>query len=179
MWVRATDDLSRRLSYLPHLWERNRMKFDQFAFWLQGFFEITDHFSEKTLAQAKTRKDQFITAHQVECIKNHIQLHFECCLREDTRPNQFICWLDGSLTYFDYLPQPQQEALVLEIRKRLNSLFEHVIDPQMPGDKKSLQDIHDGKGGKKPAPKKVTGRGKALEFRPGSRRDGRDRRLTC
>lgn len=159
------------------------MKFDQFAFWLQGHFELQDHFDSSSLAEAEHRKNQFLTTTQVGCIKNHIKLYFECCSRENLEPKPFICWLDGSLAYFEKLPSPQQEELILELRKRLNNLFIHAIDSTLPGDKESLQDIHDGvdvdvgnntgKGEKKEQPIR---RGKSLDGRPGG---GRGRRLMC
>jgi hypothetical protein len=142
------------------------MKFDQFAYWLQGHFELQDHFSDETLANSKENKNQFLTGMQVDCIKNHIQLHFECVKREKADPDPFICWLDGSLTYFENLPTTQQETLVVEVKTRLNNLFIHKIDPKMPGDKKSLQDIHDGK--------KTTDR-----RRPPRSGGGRELRLMC
>jgi hypothetical protein len=153
------------------------MKFDQFAYWLQGYFELGDHFDAESLEASKTKKaTPFLTITQVQCVKSHIQLHFECVLRENEQPEPFICWLEGSLNYYDKLPVPEQANVVREIRERLNNLFIHKIDPQMPGDKDSLQDIHDGKGSKEKPPKRQ-GRGKALERRGGG--SGRDRRLMC
>ncbi len=160
------------------------MKFDQFAYFLQGYFEITGSVESRQECpdcntQFSTVTPSSLTASQVACIKNHIKLHLECALREEIQPEPFICWLDGSLLYFDKLPQEDQENLVLEIKERLNNLFIHKIDPKMPGDKESLQDIHDGKGSVKKSDEekvKSVGRGKALERRPGN---GRDRRLMC
>jgi hypothetical protein len=176
------------------------MKFDQFAYWLKGYFELVENVENleecpDCSTQFPTTTPSRLTASQVACIKNHIQLHLECALREEVQPEPFICWLDGSLLYFDKLPQSNQESLVLEVKARLNNLFIHKIDTALPGDKKSLQDIHDGKGEKKIRPKKPIGRdihdgkgekkirpkkpigrGKALERRPG---EGRDRRLMC
>jgi len=107
------------------------MKFDQFAYWLQGYFEITEG-------------EASLTTSQVSKIKNHILLHMECSHREKIDPNTFICWLNGAITFYEDLPKEKQEELVKEINQKLNNLFIHKIDPKMPGDKDSLQNIHDG-----------------------------------
>ena len=159
------------------------MKFDNFCYWLQGHFEIRDHFSQNSLnvlVKEKNPEHLFLTALQVKCIRDHIKLHLECSLRNDISPEPFICWLDGILTHHSELSDEIQRDVVVEIRDRLNNLFIHKIDPQLPGDKDSLQDIHDGKvsdgkGKKKQLFKRPEGRGKALERRA---RD-RDRRLMC
>jgi hypothetical protein len=163
------------------------MRRDQICYWLQGHFEIGDHFGKESLADPT--KNQFLTDTQVVCIRNHVQLHFECARREKEEPGPFISWLDGALTYFEHLPQPQQEQLVLEIRKRLNAIFIHVIDPAMPGDKASLQAIHDGvakavaeDGEAKPPESKDRTESKR-RGRPGPRgglnRGGRETRFMC
>jgi hypothetical protein len=41
---------------------------------------------------------------------------------DSTKQDQFICWLDGSLTHFEHLPAEQQKSLILEIRTRLEDL---------------------------------------------------------
>lgn len=119
------------------------MKRENFCYWLQGHFELQDHFNEES--RADPAKNQFLTPGQVKCVKSHVQLHLECSQRNNEEPGPFISWLDGALIHFEHLPSEKQEALVLEMRKRLNSIFVHVIDPAMPGDKPSLQAIHDGK----------------------------------
>lgn len=157
------------------------MRFDHLAYWLQGHYEFQKHYSKETLAETGKPKN-VLTSTQVACIKNHIQLHYECCLREDIDPDQFVCWLEGALGFYDALPYETKEELVVELQERLDKLFVHKIDPQLPGDKDSLQDIHDGKKDGKGEDKlsfgKFTGRGKALEKGPHGR-DGRGRRLMC
>lgn len=120
------------------------MKFDQFAYWLQGHFELG--------ALTAGVYSRILTTAQARSIKAHIQLYLECASREEENLEPFICWLDGILTYYDKLPEFEQESLVVELQKRLNNLFEHKIDPHMPGDKNFLQDIHDGETPKAPAP---------------------------
>jgi len=65
-----------------------------------------------------------------------------------------------------------------ELEDRDEDQFLTATHPQMPGDKESLQDIHDGKGTNKLDTRKSKGRGKTLEFYSG-RRDGWDRRIMC
>jgi len=113
------------------------MKQDQFCFWLQGHFELNP--------------EAGIEGNQLTQIRAHLELVKKCSVDKRKNPvpiSGFCAWLDGALdlapTYvIDDITKVLPEA-VEAIKNKLNDEFQHVIDPQMPGDKEELQAVHDG-----------------------------------
>lgn len=93
-----------------------------FAYWLQGFFELSGDASNE------------ITEKRKDIIKKHLELVF----KYEKTPSKFCNWLKGFLdalgdNNIDY----DKKAL---IRIELNSIFEHEIDLTY-GDSKMQEDL--------------------------------------
>jgi len=108
------------------------MKFDQFAYWLQGYFELrNDHCS--------------LSLEQVSKICNHIKLVETCSKNEPI--HSMLGFLKGLLFQYEAASSNQRVAIAQKIQKELSELFKHEIDPKMEPDPKfreELQRIHDG-----------------------------------
>ena len=97
--------------------KRKYMTSQNFAYWLNGFFEINGEITEP------------LTPNQVKVIKEHLKLVFAT-----ETPGPFCQWLDG---YFalsgDVFPT---DKLTLEVTKKiaekLNGVFDHVIKSDQP-----------------------------------------------
>lgn len=89
-----------------------------FSYWLQGFFEL----STKPLSTN-------FTDDQRDCIRRHLELvdHTE------KAPSKLCIWIWGAL---------DGGASVDVVKARLAKHFQHVIDPQAPGDQGILNHIH-------------------------------------
>lgn len=100
----------------------------QFCYWLQGFFEI----SEEDLEAEK----------QIIVISNKLKMIGE-------EHGDFTGWLKEVIEFI--LQQGASEDKIKffnnTIKTKLNNIFHHVIDNSYETDldKKTLQDIHDGK----------------------------------
>jgi hypothetical protein len=107
------------------------MQYRDFAYWLQGYFELTESTS--------------INQKQLQIIKNHINLTLKFNERNDhaisSKAKDFVKWFDGFL--FSY----NENLIVSDIKPvadKLNSVFEHEIDASMPDKDGKLQITHDG-----------------------------------
>lgn len=65
----------------------------------------------------------------------------------NTNPMQFCVWLQGALEMTD--AKELNEEQTQKVKDKLNSVFEHVIDPQRDSetsaDREDLQAAHDGR----------------------------------
>lgn len=112
------------------------MKADQFAYWLQGHFEIG--------AAATGGLDDGLSADQVTCILNHASLVMKCDWQSPTsKTHHFVTWVRGLLSGFtDGLPNEQRDLM----RCTLNDVFAHEIDPSFESGEVThqlLQEFHD------------------------------------
>ena len=100
------------------------MNYENFCFWLQGYFELNVG-------------NKYLNYNQVESIRNHLNLAKEI---ENNKSHQFITWLSGYIDYFEScininrqaepLGIALQEIQVEMISDRLNECFKHDIDPK-------------------------------------------------
>jgi hypothetical protein len=94
------------------------MKSDQFAFWLQGWFEL----------EAPSRAN----AHRTSLIRAHLSMVFA----HERRPSEFCQWL-RELFQHDNPPTLEEETLGA-IRQQLSREFIHVIDPSYPAEQQPM-----------------------------------------
>lgn len=107
------------------------MKAENFAYWLMGFFELSNTTS--------------ITTSQIATIDNHLKLTMTHDGSGDDETHRFINWLAGYLARNGN--QELAEADLTVVTDRLAELFKHEIDSRMEPDDKTrdiLQKIHDG-----------------------------------
>lgn len=129
------------------------MKAVEFAYWLQGYFELS--IGGVSVAPI------ILSEKQIQIIKNHLAL-----VREVDRDNSFTSWLNGILEAIE-LGLKIDEKATAKIQERLNSCFQHEIDTTYKGDPKKLAEIHAGTLiPPQPQP-------------PGGRRPDDDRRIRC
>ena len=99
-----------------------------FAYWLQGYFEIAE--------------PKVLDVKATELVKRHLGLVF----KYEKKPTMnFPIWLNGFLEIGK--PDELNEAVLNIIKKELNSLFKHEIDP-LYGDnimQHELNSIHNNK----------------------------------
>lgn len=119
------------------------MKQDEFAYWLQGYFELRENDNPLTLAQGI-------------CIRNHLELvktsNITPIFGKKTataamKPiTGFCAWLDGALEMAGHSAVDGLLSTISLnlIKNKLAAEFVHVIDPKSPGDKEVLQAVHDG-----------------------------------
>jgi len=107
------------------------MKNAEFAYWLQGFFEIQE---------ASGNKVSVVSKEQLNIIRNHLNLTKEA----DQEYADFILWADGFLTGHEHSDETDLKGKKLvAFREELNKNFKHVLDNRF-GDKETLQKLHDG-----------------------------------
>ena len=128
------------------------MKAVEFAYWLQGYFELS-------IGGATSVVPVVLSEKQIQIIKNHLAL-----VREVDRDNSFTSWLNGILEAIE-LGLKIDEKATAKIQEHLNNCFQHEIDPTYKGDSKKLAEIPAGT--LIPPP------------RPSGRRPDDDRRIRC
>ena len=82
---------------------------ENFAFWLQGYFELTDGHGWNS--------DPVI-----KCIRMHIEMVKVTRGNYDSRLVNFIGWMESALEF---------KADKQVVKDKIHSIFEHVIDPVM------------------------------------------------
>lgn len=105
------------------------MKAQEFAYWLQGYFEITE--------------PAIIELNKIEIIKKHLDLVFEFD-KVNSHIKNFCYRLSGMLALRRINDQGLDEDTTALIKSELSSLFIHSIDPTY-GDAKmqdKLNQIH-------------------------------------
>jgi len=95
------------------------MKAQEFAYWLQGFFEISE---PETIEKSKA-----------EMIKKHLDLVFEFD-KDNSHIKNFCYRLSGMLSVKTLAGESLDEDTTQLVKSELSSLFAHVIDPTY-GDK--------------------------------------------
>lgn len=107
------------------------MRSNDFAFWLQGYFELR----EEGLP---------LNPRQLGIVKAHLALVRET---EGKKLGGFPEWLQGTLDAMG--DQPMDERLLRLVEKRLANEFEHVIDPlyEKGKNKQNLDWLHGGGAG--------------------------------
>lgn len=99
----------------------------EFAYWLQGFFEITE------------TKVTELSVGQVNMINKHLELVFKC----DKTPSIFCSWLKGFVEACD---KPMKEDKLTIVRLKLHNEFQHVIDPSYSDDSDFLSNLNNTHG---------------------------------
>ena len=99
----------------------------EFAYWLQGYFEIS------------TTEIKELSVSQVEMIHKHLDLVFKC----DKTPSAFCLWFKGFLEAGD---KPMKEKHVLILKAKLQGEFQHVIDPSYSDDSDFLSNLNNTHG---------------------------------
>lgn len=101
------------------------MKSTEFAYWLQGWFEI----GEGPLVMSSRQK-------QI------IRKHLDMVLKHDSSISPFCAWVDGVLTA---LGENDLDAEMLaKVQERLNNQFLHVIDKSYPAEQQKVLNIIHG-----------------------------------
>jgi hypothetical protein len=108
----------------------NKMKATDFAYYLQGFFEITGGANALTETQAK---NLFKKAESVEAGGG-----------AEAKAQAFVDYTKGILFAADQgLADPSYlSAATNNLRTKLNDLFVHAIDPSYAGDQTQFGQIH-------------------------------------
>jgi ABC-type transporter MlaC component len=117
------------------------MKAVEFAYWLQGYFEISG--TEDTLTVPQARKilstAKKVRAGREEAEKDAMDFVFSLtALLGCTTPELKIA--DTALTAVLKEATPQ-------LKKQLNNLFQHAIDPSYDGDQSQFNNHHNGSNG--------------------------------
>jgi hypothetical protein len=99
------------------------MRSIEFAYWLQGYFEISEDVTE-------------INERRLSIIKAHLSLVFEY----DKEPSKFIHWLKGFLDGANH--NSLTPELTDKVKKELHSIFKHVIDPSYTNDPKKQNEMN-------------------------------------
>jgi hypothetical protein len=112
------------------------MKAIEFAYYLQGYFEINGGEAGLTGAQAKTvlKKAESVT-------------HGQGAAEEATQA--FAAFTKGVLFTAGRVNRPAPElmkAITDDLKQRLNDLFVHAIDPTVPGDQTAHRKTHRPEG---------------------------------
>lgn len=110
------------------------MRAREFAFWLQGYFEINGTDAALTPAQAKT------------VLAKAEKTDLSGADAADQKAAVFVSYAKGALASVNYV-QPADQQSVLKgvtdkLRSDLNDLFIHAIDPTLPGDQQKHRDAH-------------------------------------
>ncbi len=112
------------------------MRAREFAFWLQGFFEIDGSTNAMTTRQAKD-----IVA-KIEKVDMTATANDD----SDKKAQAFVQFANGALSPVFYMPQENQaaflEGVTARLRKDLNDLFVHAIDATIPGDQSQHRRAH-------------------------------------
>lgn len=103
------------------------MEFRDLAYWLQGFFELTDA--------------DVVLEKQLTIINAHVQMAIQHGKdnKNASQCRDFAMWLNGLITNKVSLDNAETNS----VKVNLNSVFEHEIDKTMPDLKGVLQKIHD------------------------------------
>ena len=99
------------------------MKARDFAYWLQGYFEINGSASALTQVQAVQVFDK---ATSVTAGTDPVEL----------KAQNFVSYTQGALSSVSYAA-PTVDFLIAataDLKSKLNDLFIHAIDPSLPGD---------------------------------------------
>lgn len=111
-----------------------------FAYWLQGFFEIAEE-GEDQKQDAVT-----VSAAQSRTIGQHLDLCNEWSIGETLKPE--VAKLLGTVGTIVRLSSGAQwePSYVVIVRQDINAVFEHVIDPEMNDGKNAekLSQLHSG-----------------------------------
>lgn len=108
------------------------MKNTDFAYWLQGYFEIKN-------------QDESLTREQALLILEKITLTRDTKTPAEENTASFVQECKTILEFSSSEGNSGMLAHATEsIRTKLNDVFEHVIDPSYEGDQKKFNKIHDG-----------------------------------
>ncbi len=115
------------------------MRAREFAFWLQGFFELNG-------------RDEALSVDQSKLVLQKLQKVQTGTDLVEQSAGAYVQFAKGALTSIEFL-EPYEQAKVLvgitaKLRVDLDNLFVHAIDPSMPGDQEQHRSRHrpDGKG---------------------------------
>ena len=118
------------------------MKATDFAYWLQGFFEISEYDPNLSKKQALQILEK---AQSVKAGTDPVE----------TKVQNFVSYTQGVLTSLTYAPKEENnleflKKVTVDLKERLNNIFIHAIDPAVPGDQQQLRKTHrpDNGGGR-------------------------------
>lgn len=104
------------------------MKANEFAYWLQGFFEINGSDAALTAAQAKAI---LAKTEKVELAQGNPQTL------------AFVAYAKGSLSTASRVASDELLKVVTDdLKTKLNAVFVHEIDPSYEGDQNQFGKIH-------------------------------------
>ncbi len=95
----------------------------EFAYWANGYFEISEDVTE-------------INERRLSIIKAHLDLVF----KYDKQPSKFIHWLKGFLDGVN--TNSLTPELTDKVKKELYSIFKHEIDPSYTNDPKIQNEMN-------------------------------------
>jgi hypothetical protein len=114
------------------------MKATEFAYWLQGYFEIDGN--DKPLSNAQAKK----VLERAKSAKSDGGA-------VDNKAQSFADYTAGAL--FPVTIEDQSEkflgTITRELKSKLNDLFIHAIDPAIPGDQTQFRNTHRPDGPKR------------------------------
>jgi hypothetical protein len=114
------------------------MKAVEFAYWLQGYFEIEGSSSVLTQAQLSSIKER---AEKVQASRDQVEL----------QAKSFVDYVLGAISAVPARRDEQARATVSQnIRQKLNDLFVHAIDPSYSGDQTHFNQTHNNGGHRPP-----------------------------
>jgi hypothetical protein len=102
-----------------------------FAYWLQGYFELT-----KAIEPYNNFNDYNLDLFY-DCITAHCNLVKKTPGTFDPELVSFVSWVIGAV---------ETKGNLEIIEKKLNNLFEHVIDPMTIGDQIAMSNTHQAYG---------------------------------
>jgi len=111
------------------------MKAVEFAFWLQGYFELTGGADPLTATQAQkiAQKAATVKAGTGEA---------------EAKANDYVAFAQGVLLMAGQTADGAALGFATQtLKSRLNDLFLHAIDPTMQGDQQQLRRTHRPEGG--------------------------------
>lgn len=105
-----------------------------FAYWLQGYFELSDTMPGGVIK---------LSGAQVTTIKRHLKLVRETAKKRKKGVEPFILWID---TAIDVAVEAKMDSEMLTalLRKKMADTFIHVIDPKYGKHKEELLAVHAG-----------------------------------
>jgi hypothetical protein len=98
-----------------------------FAYWLQGYFELTEAFTKEL------QESHWQAKETQKIVLAHIDLVKVTPGNYDSRMVAFIGWLESCLEF---------GGSYTKVKVKLSDIFSHVIDPNTPGNSQLQNQVH-------------------------------------
>jgi hypothetical protein len=118
------------------------MNATEFAYWLQGYFEIKEAADTDGRLNADTIGT--LSRSQAQAVLKMAESVKPGTSSIETQAQNFVMYAQGALSTIKF-QTPTLEFLVattLNLKSRLNDLFLHAIDPALPGDQTVHREAH-------------------------------------